>query len=215
VISWWTSLSSLNQSFYVAAVFFSTLFAWQFVASLGALGDGELFGGEGDGDVGDVEVGDADLADGGMDGPGGDLSDDAGGLATFRLLSVRSILAFGTLFSWAGALYLEQTPIAALALIRAMLWGVAGMGVVAFFFWALPRLTEEGTAKLETAIGKSGQVYIDIPEDGVGQIRILVGGAVSFVRARAPSGRRLPAGRMVRVIGKLENGILEVEEIES
>jgi hypothetical protein len=211
MIDWWSGLTTLNQAFFAAAIFFSTLFAWQFVASVsGVTGTGDVDV-DADADV-DFDMGDAD---GGVDSVDSDLVEDASGLATFRLLSFRSLLAFGTLFSWAGALYLQQDTMPWLALVRSLLWGLAGMAVVAFFFWVLPRLTEEGTASLETAVGRSGQVYLNIPEDGVGQIRVLVGNSVNFVKARTRSGRHLPAGAMVRVVGLLDNATLEVEQIES
>ena len=190
MIPWWQSLSAVTQGFFVAAVFFSTLFVWQLVSSVVALGD---MGGDvdTDGDAGADVVGDADGADD-LLAQDGTADQEAAGLQTFRLLSIRSILAFGTLFSWAGALYLQQEGTPVWAVVRAALWGLAGLLVVALFFWFLPRLTEEGTATLETAVGRNGQVYLDIPEDGVGQVRVLVGNTIKFVKARSRSGERLP-----------------------
>lgn len=205
---WWAGLSALNQAFFVLAVFFSTLFGWQFVASfvggLAAGGESELGG-------------DADAADVGaeFEAQDGDLVEDVAGLATLRLLSIRSIFAFGTLFSWAGALYLQEDVQASGALLRAVLWGLAGMIAVALFFWVLPRLTEEGTSDLSTAVGRTAHVYLDIPQEGVGQVRVMVSGAVCFVRARSRDGRHLPAGALVRVVGRLGASTLEVEEMES
>ena len=200
-ISWWSNLSALNQAFFVAAMFFTTIFVWQFVSSLGGLGGDE----PGDVDA-DAELGDGDMGD-------GDLLEDASGMATLRLLSIRSIIAFGTLFSWAGALYLAEDRSMFSAMGLGVAWGVAGMLVVALFFWALPHLTEEGTADLDTALGKAGQVYMDIPENGTGQARVVVSGTVSFIKARSRDGRRLPAGTPVRVIGRLDSSTLEVEAI--
>ena len=199
--TWWNDLSSLNQTFYVVAVFFSTIFVWQFVSSFGGLGGEE----EGGAEVSDTGAGDTTQ----------DLIDDAAGLATFRMLSVRSVMAFGTLFSWAGALYLQQDITPAWALVRALLWGLSGMLVVALFFWVLPRLTEEGTASLDTAVGRNGQVYLNIPEGGLGQIRVLVSGRLRFMRACSRSGQPLRAGTMVRVVKRLDATTLEVEEIET
>ena len=141
-------------------------------------------------------------------------ADDSGGLVTFRLLSIRSVLAFGTLFGWAGALYLNNTRSAVLALIRAGLWGIAGMLVVAAFFWMLPRLTEEGTTTLDSAVGKTGTVYINIPEDGAGQIRVNIRNSIQYVRARARYGAAIPAGTMVRIARQLDSLTVEVEELE-
>ena len=206
MLAWWDGLVSLNQGFYVLAVFFSTVFVWQFISSLSAIG-AETEAGDGDveagGDGPDVQAGD------GAD----DLLEDSSGLATFRLLSVRSILAFGTLFSWAGALYLQQDIGTAGALIRALLWGLSGMVVVGLFFWVLPRLSEEATSDLDTASGRSGPVYMNIPADGVGQVKVIVSGRLRFVRARSRNGRPLQAGTMVRIVRKLDAMTLEVEEV--
>ena len=202
MFNWWNGLSTLNQAFYVGAVFFSTIFAWQFISTFGGLsGDGDV-GADADADV-DIDLGEPDLVE------------DVAGMATFRMLSIRSILAFGTLFSWAGALYLQQDIDPFLALVFAVLWGLLGMAVVAAFFWILPRLTEVGTASLDTAVGQTGQVYMDIPVDGTGQIRVLVSGTVSFVKARSTSARRLLAGTMVRVVRRIDSATLEVEEVDS
>jgi len=189
---WWAGLSTLGRAFFGGAIFFSTVFVWQFAASLAGLG-----GDQGDVSQGDVAYGDVEAGD-------GDLIEDVSGLATLRLLSIRSILAFGTLFSWAGALYLSQGHTQLGAMIRAFLWGAAGMATVAFFFWMLPRLSEEGTANLDTAIDKIAQVYMDIPEGGSGQIRVMVSGRMSYVNAQTEDGRPLVAGTTVRVVRRLD-----------
>ena len=205
IVAWWASLSALAQIFYAAAVFFSVLFLWQFVAALAGLG--------GDGHVGDAPGADIhDVAHAPAD-VHHELTSDAQGLDTFRLLSVRSLLAFGLLFSWAGALYLGGGLTAGAALGRATLWGLAGMVVVAAFFWLLPRLTEEGTAQLSSAIGQIGEVYIVIPADGLGQVRVLVGDQVRFIKARSSDGSAIAVGRQVRVVSVSEGATLLVQEI--
>jgi len=209
MVPWWSGLSSLNQVFFVVAVFFSTIFVWQLASSVsgltGAESDAEADGGDMDMD-GDV-LADADGAD--------DFVDDAPGLVTFRLLSIRSIIAFGTLFSWAGALYMQQDITQLGALVRAFAWGLLGMICVGLFFWMLPRLSEEGTASLDTALGQTGPVYMNIPANGVGQVRLVVSGRVQFVKARSSSGDPLPAGAMVRATRRLDAATVEVEAIDS
>jgi len=219
MLAWWDGLSVLAQAFAVAAVFFSTLFVWQLVASFAALdGDTDVQAGHA-GDIAasgsaGVHVGDVPH-DYGAGAPDHDLVHDAAGLHTFRLLSIRSVLAFGTLFSWAGVLYLQQDAAPWWALLRALFWGLAGALVVAFFFWLLPRLSEEGTARLESAVGRTGTVYLDIPKDGVGQVRVLVGNTIKFVKARSREAQPLPAGTPVRVVRMLDSVTLEVEQVEA
>ncbi|MBM3190259.1 MAG: hypothetical protein FJZ90_16260 [Chloroflexi bacterium] len=207
MLSWWAGLGGLHRTFYIAAIFFSTLFVWQLWSAIGGLGGGEE----------ELEADTGADADGAVElgAEGDDYTEDASGLETFRLLSVRSILAFGTLFSWAGALYLGRTLLPIFAVLRAFLWGLAGMVVVALFFWLLPRLTEEGTSDLRTAIGQTGTVYLNIPEDGAGQVRVMVSGALQYVRARSRSHQPILAGTPVRVVEVLDSSTLEVEQLEA
>ena len=92
---WWNSLDALNKAFYMGAGFFSLILLWQFLTSLIGMG----------GDGADIDV-DADL-----DVDGLDLDDIEAGaieeagetIAAFKILSLRAILAFCTLFCWAAA----------------------------------------------------------------------------------------------------------------
>ena len=214
MVLWWEALSALNRAFYVAAVFFSTIFGWQFVSAITSLsGAGAPEAGEGEADV--AEFGDAEMPEIDADADLDDLVEDASGLATFRLLSVRSIVAFGMLFSWGGALYLGQDITQAGAIVRAAFWGLAGMVVVALFFWTLPRLTETGTADLNTAVNRTAEVYLNIPRNGAGQVKVIVSGALRFVRARSQDGGPLMAGTQVMVVGRIDDATLKVREIDS
>lgn len=186
------------------------------------VGDAHL----GDAHLGDVHVADAHLGDAHLgDAHAADLHagdaqgvDDhaahhhSSGVATFRLLSVRSILAFLTLFSWAAALYLGADLPYARAFLLAASWGMAGMVTVAAFFWAMPRLSEEGTMDVSSTVGMTATVYVHIPRQGTGQVRVLVGERVAYLRARSASGLGLKAGSSVRVVG-VDGSILEVEEV--
>ena len=167
---WWTDLSVLNQAFYVLAAFFSAFFVWQLLAALFGLGGSDA-GIDGDADLGDAGP---ELNDGPGDGT----------VAAFKLLSIRSLIAFGMLFGWAGALYLERGLDVRTAVFYAFVWGSAGMGVVAYFFHNVRKLTETGNANLDTCVGTSGEVYLDIPQCGNGQVRVMESGAVAYVSAR-------------------------------
>ncbi len=214
MITWWSGLTPLNQLFWVLVVFFTTLFVWQIVASFTGLVTEGGVDADGDGDLG------GDLADGNGSAPAdldldgdadGDLTEDVSGVFTFRLLSIRSALAFLTLFSWAAALYLGRDISYLSAFILAALWGLAGMVAVAAFFWALPRLAEEGTMDMTRAVGETATVYVTVPREGTGQVRVLVGDRVSYLRARSASGRALKPGTPVRVV-RVDGSVLEVEE---
>lgn len=204
--AWWEGLSALNKGFALAALFFTVLFAWQIVSMLIGL---------------DVH-GDSDVSHGGIDHPDADAgishhgygSHDAGhqlgGEVTFTLVSVRSVLAFATLFGWAGSLYLRTgtSPITAIAL--SALWGLAAMFGVSYVVYKLLQLQEVGNVSLWTSIGEEGVVYMDVPAEGAGKVRIKVGGVVSFIGARSGIESSLVAGTKVRVSRIIDSRTVEV-----
>ena len=220
---WWSGLSPLNHVFWGLVVLFTTLFAWQLVAAFSGLlisADGDLdadagtdLGGEDQmfgGDAGDGDVPDADLAEATGEGYAAHVN---AGVAMFRLLSLRSVLAFMTLFSWAAALYLGGDVSYFRAFLLAATWGMAGMLAVTAIFWAIPRLTEEGTMVEARTVGMTATVYVNIPRQGSGQVRVLAGERMSYLRARSVSGRGIKAGTAVRVVA-VDGSVLEVEEID-
>ena len=211
--SFWEALTPLHQAFIAAAIFFSTIFVWQLVSAFGSLGEAGADASDSSDGV-DIDL-DSDMPDLAEADGGDDLLSDATGLTTFRLLSVRSMIAFCTLFTWGGALYLGQDISPAGAILRALLWGLAGMLVVAAFFWLLPHLSETGTSDLRTALNQTGEVYMNIPEGGAGQVKVLVSGALRFVRARSGDGEAIAAGTAVRVTRILDEATLEVQAIRN
>jgi membrane protein implicated in regulation of membrane protease activity len=208
--AWWSDLGSATQAFYAAALFFSALFLWQLIAALMGLGGGEDF----DVDAGDDADMDADVAAG--EHPEFEHGADVDGTATmasFKLLSFRSILAFLMMFSWAGALYTHGGTSMGRSLGYALVLGLLMMAVVALLLFGLRRLAESGTPRIDTAVGTDGTVYLDIPADGMGEARVRVSGVLSHVRARGVGGQELKAGTPVRVTRVLGPRTIEVEPL--
>jgi len=208
----------IGSIYWGAAVFFSILFLWQLLATL----FGHIGGGGETTDVSaghDVGAGGHDVA-GGHDAAAGHGHDGAVGaaesVASFKLLSIRSITAFGMLFGWAGVLYSRQgrPPADNLVIIYSLLWGFVGMLIVSAIFYFLMRMTETGTRRLATCVGQRGTVYMDIPAGGTGQVKTIVSGIVSFVPARAVGGEILKAGTPVIVKRLLDSTTVEVEKAE-
>jgi hypothetical protein len=199
---WWNSLTALNQFFYGGAAFFTLIFLWQFVGMLIGLSHG-----------GDFDMHVEAHVDGGV---GADtieshsMHDAAESTVAFHILSVRAILAFFTLFTWAGALYLNIGKDRTQALILAVAWGVAGWVVVAVLLHWLRKMAETGTRRLSTALGQTGTVYMDIPAGGQGEVRVAVSGVVSMVKARAAGGQAIKAGSPVTITRLLDINCVEV-----
>jgi hypothetical protein len=85
------------------------------------------------------------------------------------------------------------------------------MLAVSVLFFLMRKLGETGTSRIETCVGTPGTVYADIPAQGVGQIRCMVSGVVTFVKARGMGGMALKAGTSVLVLSQLDDTTVEVE----
>jgi len=210
MIDWWNGLTTLNQVFYVIATFFSVIFIWQLISALVGLAGGE---GDLDADMGaDVDL-DGDMDFDGLEGHS--VGEAADSLAAFRILSIRAVLAFGTLFSWAASLYLNVGKSVSTSLLYAILWGLAGGVIVTILVRWLRGLAETGNPQLRTCVGARGMVYMDIPGGaGQGKVRVPVSGVISMVRARALGGDEMEAGTPVRVVRMLDANTVEVQPIE-
>jgi membrane protein implicated in regulation of membrane protease activity len=202
--AWWSALEPLTQWFYAGSVFFSVLFLWQLIATfIGLAGDHDI----------DAH---SDVAhDVSPDAAHGDGHDSAhhGTVADFKLLSLRSILAFATLFSWAGALYLDTNVEPGWAMFYSALWGFLALVLVAVMLNVLPRMSSTGNISMATAIDAVGTVYVDIPGKGEGEIRVLVSGVMTHVRAHTRDGEPVKAGTNVRVVRLSSPNTVEVEPV--
>ncbi len=206
---WWSGLEGLTKGFYLAAIFFSALFTWQLVGALiGLAGSHDMDMDTGGADV-DMDV-DHDFEVDHPEFEHGAAMDGAETMVAFQLLSLRSILAFFMLFTWAGALYMDQGVPVSRAMIYGLLWGSGAMLIVAGMFYMMRRMTETGSPRIASCLGTRGTVYLDIPRDGMGEIRATVSGVVTHVKARAVGGQELPSGTPIRVKRVLSPNSVEV-----
>ena len=193
--AWWSALQPMNQWFFVAAAFFTVFFLIQMVMALAGLGGGET-------DL-DTHVGPAFEHE---------VTQDAHDSVTaFKLLSVRSVLAFFTLFSWAGGLYMSRGIPVSRSLGYALVWGLAAMVLVTLLVHFLRRMSETGNMRIGSCVGAAATVYLNIPAGGAGEIRVLCDGVITMMKARARGGAALAAGTPVRVVRVLGGNIVEVE----
>jgi hypothetical protein len=199
--SWWQQLTTLNKAFAASALFCTTLLIWQLVSMGAGL----------DGDAG-PDVGDGP-ADHSVD-PEQDGGHRGSGAAGFSLVSVRSCVAFGTLFSCAGTLYLMQGTRVALALLYSLAWGVGAMFLVAYLMFRLLKLQEVGNISLWTAVGQKGTVYLNVPPDGFGKVRVMVGGTISVVNARSADSGPMLAGTQITVIDVFNENTVLIKSAE-
>lgn len=197
---WWTSLAGTTQIFYGMAAFFSVFFLWQILAAFMGL--------SGDSEVSDAGV---DLSD--VDSPNDfDHHDVIESSQAFKILSLRSIITFFTLFSWGSALFTSSGMSVVKAMGISALWGLAGMLAIAGIFYAMGKLTETGTKDLASSQGRTGTVYLDIPSGGYGEIKTTVSGVVENVRAKNIDEEALPYGTQVRIVQVIGQTLVVVEK---
>ena len=139
----------------------------------------------------------------------------AGAEAFFRgMASPRSVIAFTTMFSWAGALYLASGRDLVPTLGISALWGLAGSAIVAGLLLAIRRLSVDRRATLGAVVGQEARVYLDIPAGGPGEVRMMVDGRLQHVRAVCAGPRRLAAGARVVVTGLASPHTVEVVALD-
>jgi hypothetical protein len=196
---WWNSLTGITQVFYGMAAFFSVFFFWQMIAAFIGLNGDEM----------DIST---DISD--ADAPSDiDHNDVVESSQAFKILSLRSIITFFTLFSWGAALYTNGGTSVVKAMGISSIWGLAGMVAIALIFYSMSKLTETGTKDLATCRGAAGTVYLDIPAGGFGEIKTTVNGAVEYIRAKSADGSALPAGTQVRVVRTVDQTLVEVQKL--
>lgn len=191
--AWWGTLAPLNQWMYVIAIFFGIITLWQLLMAV--LGIGST----------------ATDLDSHVDAGHTNVDDAHDTTAAFKLFSVRSILAFFTLFTWAAALYMTQGLSLSSALPLSLVWGVAAMLLVSTILFGMKKLTGTGNQDIRTTLGAVGTVYLDIPDHGVGEVRLLCSGVMTHMKATTPRGTAIKAGAQVRVVKATPPNTVEVE----
>jgi membrane-bound ClpP family serine protease len=135
-----------------------------------------------------------------------DHPDHDGGASLF---SVKPIVGFFFGFGWAGGYFLGQMaflPAAALAL--------AAGSVFMFIIWGIVRtfvhFQNDGSMKLDSAVGKDGIVYTTIDPSTGGQIQVTLNTGLETLPAVTQEAQPISTGRTVTVI-KVDGPNLLVE----
>lgn len=196
MISWWTSLSLIQQIFACIAIPSTIVLLIQTVLLLLGIGDGD-----GDADV-DCDIdGDADV-----DGIGGD------GLALF---SVRGIVSMLAVMGWSALVLLETSLPEILSIFISVVLGVLMLFLMAYIMKAVSKLQSSGNIDIGNSVGKVAQVYIPIPEsgNGSGKVHITVQEQYCEFNAITTVSYKIKTGAYVRVVAVDETGTLVVEPI--
>ncbi|MCH5351151.1 MAG: hypothetical protein J1F39_04195 [Clostridiales bacterium] len=216
---WWEAMNILQRTAFIIACAATLILIIQIIIM--------LVGGEVEADVSadatdisgatDVDL-DLDVdGDGVPDGAASDgvSSGSASGAAHFgfRLLSLRSILAFLAVGGWVAYTvgYVLNWYV---ALPIALVAGFAAACLMAAAIIGIEKLQANGTVNPNTAISKSGTVYLVIPpkRSGKGKVSILVSERYKEYEAVTDSEESLPTGAAVTVIAHLGDNLLLVKK---
>ncbi len=127
---------------------------------------------------------------------GGDHGDTDGN----SLGIIKSSLIFIAMGAWIARTLLLEDFNWIVAIIAGIVSGYLAMFLLAKFLGFLLKQQQEGNWKHENAVGTVGDVYLGIPEGGVGQIQININGGLRTVDAVAYEGS-IPMGKKVAVVG--------------
>ncbi len=134
--------------------------------------------------------------------------------APFQLFSLRNLINFLLGFGWTGVAFYDSIQNKYLLIALALLIGFIFIALFFLLIREILKLTEDNTFKIENLKGKTGEVYIHIPEkmSGKGKVQISLNGSNHELSAMTRSEEKIYSGSLVRV-EEIEDKILIVSKI--
>jgi len=183
--AWWEGLSGILKIYWGIAVPFTLFFFLQLVMS--------FLGTESPDDLPDAEI----EADHGI---------------SFQFLTLKNLVGFFTIFSWTGIACTEAGFSSGLTLFISTIAGLLMMALMAGMFYLMLKSGEDGTMKIQDAIGQLAEVYLTIPSQrsGLGKIQVKVTGSLRTLEAMTDDEASLQTGQLVKVVQVVNDNILLV-----
>lgn len=150
----------------------------------------------------------------------GDMTDSSGhddhvssSDVSFHFVSVQGLTAFFMMFGWVGLALIRDSMMPGwIATIGGTAAGCLMVWVLAQMFKFVGRLQSDGTARLRTAMGTGGTVYLRIPAEGSGQVQVEIDGRLRICDAVSSKKEEIKTGEQITVVWIQDNGILVVEK---
>ncbi len=185
---WWEGLSLALKIYWAIAIPFTVFFVLQLILTFvgGDLDDG-------------TELSDDAALDGGM---------------PFQFLTLKSMIAFFTIFGWAGIASIDSGLSHWWSIGIAGVAGLFMMFIMGTFAYLLSKANVSGTMKFQKAVGETGQVYLTIParRASQGQVQVKVQGVLRTLTAITDDENDLPNGKTIVVMRVLGDNTLLVTE---
>jgi len=211
--SFMAGLSVLEKLYLACAVFGGGFFILRTILMLTGIGDTDT---DADADAGDFDHADADHAD--VDNADQfddiDHGDHGHHDAGLKLLTIQGLTAFIMMFGLTGFAVSRGSVLGSVFTITiGILVGVFAMWLVAKGFALMKSLQSTGNMQIYDAIGEEGTVYLTIPAEGIGKIRITISGRLKVKDAVSQDKVEFKTGTRVRVTEISTGGLLSVRGI--
>lgn len=183
LFDWWKSLQGFELILWSIALFFSLLFVLQTIVSFFTGGD----------------QGDADFD---MDGH------DFG----YQFFTLKNLIAFFTMFGWAGLAAYKAGVNNFLVIVIALAAGIILVLAMYLLMRQSSRLRHSGTLEMKNAINKIGEAYLKIPakRSGMGKVQVQVQGRLMELDAMTDDSDDIATGRPIQVVNILSSHVLLV-----
>ncbi len=180
---WWRGLRGFELILWGIALFFSLLFLLQTIFSFIVGGDhGDDSGFDGDGDHG------------------------------YQFFTIKNLIAFFTMFGWAGLAAYKSGMGNALVIAVALAAGIAMVVVMWLLMRQSSKLRHSGTLQMKNAVNRIGETYLRIPakRGGIGKVQVQVQGRFIEVDAMTDDAADIMTGKPIRVVDTINNQIVLV-----
>ncbi len=134
--------------------------------------------------------------------------------APFQLFSLRNLINFLLGFGWTGVTLYESFNNKMFLMALAVVVGIAFVVLFFFIIKQILKLTEDNTFNINSLVGKTGEVYINIPPNmsGSGKVQISVNGSNHELTAMTNAENPITSSSIVKVVS-VENSVLIVSKI--
>jgi len=207
---WFIELGNVERFFVFCAAVGGALFAIRLVLMFIGIGETDA---DIDADV-DVDV-DVDVDIGAnVDASTADAGDIGGSDFSFKILSFQGLTAFFAMFGLVGLAMMRNSGIAEVwAILGGVVAGLFAVLLVSLLFTLFKKLQDSGTLDLRKAVGKEGTVYLNIPGDEPGKVRVQVQGRVSIFNALSEDKSNIPTDTRVKVVKVVSGNVLVVRKV--
>jgi hypothetical protein len=131
----------------------------------------------------------------------------------FKLMSIQGLTSFFMMFGLVGLALLRASLPVLVTVLGGIIAGLATVAVTGLIFSQMKKLQTDGTIQIENTVGKDGSVYLTVPQNGTGQVQIIVQGSLKIFDAMSNNKSRIATGEKVRVVGVASGNTLIVEKI--